>query len=219
MHSLMDLFANNRTWAERMRAQDPDYFTRLAQLQTPEYLWIGCSDSRVPANQLLGLPPGAVFVHRNVANIVAHGDLNCLSVMQYAIEVLKVKHIILCGHYGCGGVRAVQQGQRLGVIDNWLEHVHDVQCRHQTALQAMAEPQAWRALCELNVIDQLRSARMTSVVQEAWARGQELTLHGWIYDVADGLLRDLAVAAADGAEFDTKYAQAVIALRKQTGKE
>lgn len=219
MHSLMELFANNRTWADRMRAQDPDYFSRLAQMQAPEYLWIGCSDSRVPANQLLGLPPGAVFVHRNVANIVAHGDLNCLSVMQYAIEVLKVKHIILCGHYGCGGVRAVQQGQRLGVIDNWLEHVHDVQCRHQTALQAMTEPQAWRALCELNVIDQLRSARMTSVVQEAWARGQELTLHGWIYDVADGLLRDLAVAAADGAEFDTRYTQAVIAIRKQTAKE
>jgi carbonic anhydrase len=215
----MDLFANNRSWAERMRAQDPDYFARLAQMQAPEYLWIGCSDSRVPANQLLGLPPGAVFVHRNVANIVAHGDLNCLSVMQYAIEVLKVKHIILCGHYGCGGVRAVQQGQRLGMIDNWLEHVHDVQCRHQTALQAMAEPLAWRALCELNVIDQLRSARMTSVVQEAWARGQELTLHGWIYDVADGLLRDLQVAAADGAEFDTKYTQAVITLRKPTGKE
>ena len=214
MQALRQLFANNREWAERMRAQDPDFFVRLGQQQAPEYLWIGCSDSRVPANQLLGLPPGTVFVHRNVANVVAHGDLNCLSVLQYAIDVLRVKHVIVCGHYGCGGVRAVQLGQRLGVIDNWLEHVHDVQCRHQTALQCMEDPRAWRALCELNVIDQLRSAHLTSVVQQAWARGQELWVHGWIYDIADGLLHDLAVTARDNAAFEALYTRAVEQCRR-----
>jgi carbonic anhydrase len=212
MQSLMALFENNRVWAEKMRAQDAGYFTRLALQQAPEYLWIGCSDSRVPANQLLGLPPGAVFVHRNVANVVAHGDLNCLSVMQYAIEVLQVKHVILCGHYACGGVRAVQQGQRFGLIDNWLEHVHDVQCRHAGLFKNRTEATAWRTLCELNVIEQLRNAVMTSVVQQAWARGQNLTLHGWIYDVADGLLRDMKVTAHNQAGFDVVYQHAIAAV-------
>lgn len=192
-----------------MRAQDPDFFTRLAQLQTPDYLWIGCSDSRVPANQLLGLPPGAVFVHRNVANVVAHGDLNALSVMQFAVDVLKVKHIILCGHYGCGGVRAVLTGQKLGVVDNWLGHVHDVQCRHASFLASQPEPQAWRTLCALNVIEQLRNTALTSVVQQAWSRGQDLTLHGWIYDIADGLLHDLGLTASGVEAFNTAYAQAL----------
>ena len=217
MQSLMDLFTNNRAWAQRMRAQDPDYFTRLAQQQAPDYMWIGCSDSRVPANQLLGLPPGAVFVHRNVANVVAHDDLNCLSVMQYAIDVLQVKHVILCGHYGCGGVRAVLQRQRLGIIDNWLEHVRDVQVRHDRALAAMDDQKAWRALCALNVIEQLRNVAATSVVRDAWARGQALCLHGWIYDVGDGLLKDLDVTAWDDPELTRQYEQAVAVLSAPGG--
>ncbi len=215
MKSLMALFDNNRSWAERMRAQDPDYFKRLAAQQRPDYLWIGCSDSRVPANQLLGLPPGEVFVHRNVANVVAHGDLNCLSVMQYAVDVLQVKHIILCGHFGCGGVRAVLQGQKFGLIDNWLEHVHDVQSRHLPLLQGLPEEQGWRALCALNVIEQLRNAALTSVVQQAWARGQKLWLHGWIYDVGDGLLRDLQVAAESADDFNRSYEHALSIVRHE----
>ncbi len=215
--SLSELFDNNRQWAARMRAQDPDFFTRLAQLQSPDYLWIGCSDSRVPANQLLGLPPGAVFVHRNVANVVAHGDLNALSVIQFAVDVLKVKHIILCGHYGCGGVQAVLTGKKFGVVDNWLGHVHDVQCRHAGFLASQPEPHAWRTLCALNVIEQLRNTALTSVVQQAWGRGQDVTLHGWIYDIGDGLLHDLGLTANSQAAFSAAYDAAV--ARQQEGAE
>lgn len=212
MQNFIELFANNRSWAERMRAQDPNYFSNLADQQAPDYLWIGCSDSRVPANQLLGLPPGTVFVHRNVANIVAHGDLNCLSVMQYAIDVLKVKHVILCGHYRCGGVRAVLEGQKFGIIDNWLAHIQDVRERHESKLDGLDAEARWRKLCAINVVEQLHNAAMSSVVKEAWSRGQELWLHGFIYDVSDGLLRDLQVSGASMPAFTASYHHALAEL-------
>jgi carbonic anhydrase len=202
MRSLPDIFANNRAWAARRVAERPDFFARLAAQQNPDYLWIGCSDSRVPANEIVGLLPGELFVHRNVANVVAHTDLNCLSVLQYAIDVLRVEHVIVCGHYGCGGVRAALENQKFGLIDNWLRHVQDVRARHVAALDALPDADARaRRLCELNVIEQAMHVCQTTVVQDAWARGQELTVHGWIYDLNDGLLRDLrfCVTAADDA--------------------
>ena len=194
MRTLPHLFQNNRDWAASVTATRPDFFQQLAAQQTPEFLWIGCSDSRVPANQIVGLLPGELFVHRNVANCVVHTDLNCLSVMQYAVDVLKVAHIIVCGHYGCGGVRAALDNAKFGLIDNWLRHVQDVRSKHLARIEAVTDPEGRaRRLCELNVIEQTLHVCETTVVQDAWARGQELTVHGWIYDLHDGLLRDLGV--------------------------
>ena len=193
MDSLLHLFENNRAWAERITAEDPAFFDKLSRLQAPEYLWIGCSDSRVPANQITGLAPGEVFVHRNVANVVAHTDLNCLSVMQFAVDVLRVKHIIVCGHYGCGGVRAALFGTRLGLIDNWLRHIQDVRDRHAALLSPLAGEAAADRLCELNVIEQVANVAQTTIVRDAWERGQPLAVHGWIYGLDDGRLRDLGM--------------------------
>ncbi len=194
MKTLKKLFERNRAWAEEISAREPGFFRELAQKQTPEYLWIGCSDSRVPSTQLVDLSPGEMFVHRNVANVVVHTDLNCLSVMQYAVEVLKVRHIIVCGHYGCGGVQAALEGARFGLIDNWLRHVQDVVEKHTEAL-ARCEDGAARLhlLCELNVREQVLNVCRTTVVQDAWERGQELSVHGWVYALEDGLLRDLGL--------------------------
>jgi len=192
---LKHLFANNRDWAAKMTRQDPEFFSRLSSQQAPQYLWIGCADSRVPANEIVGLAPGELFVHRNVANIVVHSDLNCLSVLQFAVEVLKVEHIIVCGHYGCGGVRAALRDDRLGLVDNWLRHVQDVRWKHQAELDSLpTEEQRHDRLCEMNVVEQVVNVSQTTVVRDAWTRGQSLAVHGWIYDLHDGLLRDLAVS-------------------------
>jgi carbonic anhydrase len=198
---LPHLFANNRAWAAEMTRQDPDFFGRLSRQQAPEYLWIGCSDSRVPANQIVGLPPGEMFVHRNVANVVVHADLNCLSVIQFAVEVLGVEHIIVCGHYGCGGVLAALRDDKLGLVDNWLRHVQDVRWKHRAEVDGLrTEAERHHRLCELNVIEQVINVSKTTVVQDAWARGQPLEVHGWIYDLRDGLLRDLGMGNIPGAE-------------------
>ena len=194
MRVLNHLFENNRAWADDMTRQDPDFFTRLASQQAPQYLWIGCSDSRVPANQIVGLLPGEMFVHRNVANVVVHTDLNCLSAIQFAVEVLHVRHIIVCGHYGCGGVLAALRDEKLGLIENWLRHVQDVRWKHQAQIDALSdEAGQHKRLCELNVIEQVVNVSQTTVVRDAWARGQELSVHGWVYDIRDGLLRDFGV--------------------------
>jgi carbonic anhydrase len=196
---IADLFRNNLAWAHRMVQADPRFFAQLAQQQSPQYLWIGCADSRVPANEIVGLRPGELFVHRNVANVVVHTDLNCLSVMQFAVDVLKVSHVIVCGHYGCSGVNASLMKERHGLVDNGLRHIQDVQQQHAAALAAIPDTKA-RAdrLCELNVVEQVANVCRTSIVQDAWARGQELAVHGWIYGLHDGLLRDLEVTV--GAE-------------------
>jgi carbonic anhydrase len=198
---LEELFERNRAWAAAMVADDPGFFTGLAERQTPEYLWIGCSDSRVPANQIVGLAPGDVFVHRNVANVVVHTDLNCLSVLQYAVDVLRVRHVIVCGHYGCGGVGAALHGSRHGLIDNWLRHVADVGEKHAAELGALPAEARHDRLCELNVVEQVVNVCQTTIVADAWARGQALTVHGVVYGLHDGLLRDLAVSAS-GVEAD-----------------
>ena len=203
MDRLSALFANNRRWAAQVTAEDPTFFATLAKQQAPKYLWIGCADSRVPANEIVDLRPGELFVHRNVANVVVHTDLNCLSVIQYAVDVLKVDHVIVCGHYGCGGVRAAHQRASLGLIDNWLRHVQDVRDRYETAMHAGESDEARIArLCELNVIEQVRHVCETTIVQDAWRRGQAIDVHGWIYDVGDGLLRDLE-CTVDSAEHVT----------------
>lgn len=192
---LKHLFANNRAWAAKMTRQDPEFFSRLSSQQAPQYLWIGCADSRVPANEIVGLAPGELLVHRNVANVVVHADLNCLSVLQFAVEVLKVEHIIVCGHYGCGGVRAALRDDRLGLVDNWLRHVQDVRWKHQAELENLpTEEQRHDRLCELNVVEQVVNVSQTTVVRDAWVRDQALSVHGWIYDLHDGLLRDLGVS-------------------------
>jgi carbonic anhydrase len=191
---LTDLFERNRAWAAAMVAGDPDFFTALAARQSPEFLWIGCSDSRVPANQIVGLQPGDVFVHRNVANVVVHTDLNCLSVLQYALDVLGVKDVIVCGHYGCGGVAAALAGDRHGLIDNWLRHVMDVAEKHEAELMRLPEERRLDRLCELNVVEQVANVCQTTIAEDAWARGQELTVHGLVYGLEDGLLRDLGVS-------------------------
>jgi carbonic anhydrase len=194
MRKLPELFENNRAWAAERTSGDPGFFERLAAQQEPAYLWIGCSDSRVPANQIVGLAPGELFVHRNVANVVVHTDLNCLSVLQFAVDVLRVRHVIVCGHYGCGGVLAALRDAKLGLIDNWLRHVQDVAAKHRTELDALSDEAKRSArLCELNVVEQVRNVGDTTVVRDAWRRRQELAVHGWIYDVRDGLLRDLDV--------------------------
>ena len=191
---LTDLFEKNRAWAAEMTRQDPEFFTRLARQQSPQFLWIGCSDSRVPANQIVGLLPGEMFVHRNVANVVVHTDLNCLSTVQFAIDVLRVKHIIVCGHYGCGGVLAALRNEKHGLVDNWLRHVQDVRRNHRAEIDSLeSETDRHRRLCELNVISQVANVSQTTVVRDAWERGQSLSIHGWVYDIQDGLLRDLSV--------------------------
>ncbi len=212
MKDLQDLLQNNRDWAGQITRQTPDFFEKLAQLQTPPYLWIGCSDSRVPATQLVGLNPGEMFVHRNVANLVTHTDFNCLSVLQYAVEVLQVKHVIVCGHYGCGGVKAALHDQRHGLIDNWLRHIRDVAEKYDTALQRCADDeQRLTMLCELNVIEQAINVCQTTIVQDAWANGQELYVHGWIYGLQDGLLRDMQVTIGSRATLWPVYRQATAA--------
>jgi carbonic anhydrase len=215
MRFLQDLFANNRAWAARQLEQDPAFFARLSARQSPEYLWIGCSDSRVPANEIVGLPPGDLFVHRNVANLVVHTDLNCLSVLQFAVDVLRVRHVIVTGHYGCGGVRAALDSARLGLIDNWLRHVQDVRERHDSLLSALTDPAA-RAnrLCELNVVEQVRHVCETTIVQDAWERGQQLAVHGLVYGLDDGRLRDLGTSVAQAAEVLPVYAEAVEGLAR-----
>ena len=211
--NLNTLFKNNLAWAERIRAQQPDFFETLARQQNPEYLWIGCSDSRVPANEIVGLMPGEVFVHRNIANVVVHTDLNCLSVIQFAVDLLKVQHIMVVGHYGCGGVRAALFGDRLGLVDNWLHHVHDVRDKHIEALQAIGLSNARvDRLCEFNVIEQVANVCQTTIVRDAWENGQELAVHGWIYGLKDGLLRDLNVTVSNREEAGAICSNAIRAL-------
>jgi carbonic anhydrase len=213
MRILEKLFDNNRAWAQSISRQDPEFFRQLSRQQAPEYLWIGCSDSRVPANQIVGLMPGEIFVHRNVANVVVHTDLNCLSVLQYAVDVLHVKHVIVCGHYGCGGVQSALHNQRLGLIDNWLRHVQDVRLKHARRVADAREAEAQTdLLCELNVIEQAVNVCQTTVVQEAWARGQPLAVHGWIYGIEDGHLRDLNLAVTGAEELAARYDAALVAL-------
>jgi carbonic anhydrase len=210
MRKLKHLFDNNREWAERVRASQPEFFENLSHQQTPNYLWIGCSDSRVPANEITGLMPGEMFVHRNVANVVVHTDLNCLSVIQYAVEVLQVKHIIVCGHYGCGGVLAAMENKRHGLIDNWLRHIQDVMQKHQAQLAEINETEPkFQRLCELNVIEQVSNVCQTTVVENAWEQGQDLTIHGWIYGLNNGLLHDLNVCINSKDDLRTHYRTAV----------
>lgn len=190
---LDDLFHNNRAWAERIKKEEPDFFKKLAEQQTPQFLWIGCADSRVPANEIMGLLPGEVFVHRNVANLVIHTDMNCLSVLQYAIEVLKVRHILVTGHYGCGGVQAALDNRELGLIDNWLRNIKDVYRTHENEFDGLDEEQRLNLLCELNVAEQVTNVCHTTIVQNAWKRGEALSVHGFIYSIKDGLLKDLGV--------------------------
>ncbi len=210
---LRHLFDNNAEWARRLREQDPHFFTKLSQQQFPSYLWIGCSDSRVPANEIVGLLPGELFVHRNVANLVVHTDLNCLTVMQFAMDILKVRHVIVCGHYGCSGVQAALTGERLGLSDNWLRHLKDVRQKHRERLaDADDRMRAADRLCELNVIEQVANVCQTTITRDAWARGQNLTVHGWIYGLKDGLLRDLGVTVTSPDETDAVYRAAIAAL-------
>ncbi|MFD1621116.1 carbonate dehydratase [Thalassotalea marina] len=211
MSYIEQLFENNRNWADKINQEDPTFFDTLSKQQSPEYLWIGCSDSRVPANQLLGLMPGEIFVHRNIANQVVHTDINCLSVIQFAVEYLKVKHIIVCGHYGCGGVQASLDDKSYGLMDNWLRHLEDVQRMHMEELNAVSDPQQkWDLLCELNVVEQVANVSKTTAVIDAWKRNQELTVHGLVYKLTDGLLRNLNVTVSnetyqsDTLKFHTK---------------
>lgn len=208
-HALARLFEANRDWAQRIEQADPGFFEKLAHLQAPEYLWIGCSDSRVPANQIVGLLPGEVFVHRNVANVVVHTDLNCLSVIQYAVDVLRVKHIMVVGHYGCGGVTAAINRQRVGLVDLWLRHVQDVHAKHLAHLEALPPEARVDKLCELNVLEQVLNVSHTMVVQDAWQRGQDLTIHGWIYGLRDGLMRDLGMTVGQSDDVEASYAAAL----------
>ena len=212
MSSLQHLFDNNRAWAERITREDPRFFARLSHLQRPEYLWIGCADSRVPANEIVDLLPGEMFVHRNVANIVVHTDLNCLSVMQFAVDVLRVKHIIVVGHYGCGGVQAALERKRLGLIDNWLRHVQDVHGKHRDHISAIPEDAQANRLCELNVIEQVANVCQTSIAMDAWERGQQLSVHGWIYGLQDGRIRDLKTTVSETDEAPEAYRRAIEAL-------
>jgi carbonic anhydrase len=206
MNLLDECFAANRKWAAEMVEQDPGYFKRLESIQKPDLLWIGCSDSRVPANQLLRLPPGDVFVHRNIANVVEHTDVNCLSVLQYAIDVLQVKHVIVTGHYGCGGVRAAMSNQPLGLIDNWLRHIRDVHLWNRAELNEIADPELrTNRLAELNVETSVANLCHTTIIQDAWRRGQSVTVHGWIYSLADGLLRDLGVVVESAEQIPPEY--------------
>jgi carbonic anhydrase len=212
-HPLAQLFVNNQAWVERKLAEDPQYFSRLADQQTPEYLWIGCSDSRVPANQIIGLPPGEVFVHRNIANVVVHTDLNCLSVIQFAVDLLKVKHIMVVGHYGCSGVGAALFDRRVGLADNWLHHIHDVRAKHAALLDEwpMGEVRH-RRLVELNTIEQVVNVCRTTIVNDAWARSQPLTVHGWTYGVHDGRMRNLGMTISNAETVSATYERCIAAL-------
>ena len=207
--SIDDLFERNQRWAEATQARQPGFFTRLAQQQSPKYMWIGCADSRVPANEIIGLDPGEVFVHRNVANVVVHSDLNALSTIQFAVEHLKVQHIMVVGHYGCAGVRAAMRGIRVGLADNWLRHVHDVRMRHRGRLDHLPEAQMEDTLCEMNVIEQVGNVAQSTVVQDAWARGQPLAVHGWVYGLTDGLLKDLRCTMDAPDKVVPVYAEAI----------
>jgi carbonic anhydrase len=213
MHPLQTLFDNNRAWSQRMHRSDPDFFARLSRQQSPRYLWIGCADSRVPANEIVGLLPGELFVHRNVANVVVHSDLNCLSVMQFAVDVLKVEHIIVCGHYGCSGVGAALENRRVGLADNWLRHVQDVYHKHEARVAAHEEgPRRIDHLCELNVIEQVANVCAVTIVRDAWDRGQRLSVHGWAYGLQDGLVRDLQTTVTGPEQADERRRAALAAL-------
>ncbi|HBR15074.1 MAG TPA: carbonate dehydratase [Candidatus Omnitrophica bacterium] len=210
MCTLTHLFENNQRWSTALQKQDPEFFLKLSKLQTPRYLWIGCSDSRVPANEVTGLLPGELFVHRNVGNVVVPTDLNCLSVIQYAVDVLKVKDIIVCGHYGCGGVRAAWDGARLGLIDNWLRHIQDVVQEHEVQFkQIQDDSKGFERLCELNVIEQALNVCQTTIVKDAWGRGEPLTVHAWIYDLRDGLLKDLGLCVSRAVDAIAVYRKIV----------
>ena len=215
MTDLDELLRNNRNWAEQAQRDDPQFFQRLSQQQAPKYLWIGCSDSRVPANQIMGLAPGEVFVHRNIANVVVHADLNCLSVMQFAVDLLKVEHILVVGHYGCGGVHAALSGARIGLADNWIRHVGDVAQKHAALLESLAPEQRDNCLCELNAIEQAENVCLTTVVQDAWARGQKLTVHGWVYSLLDGRVRELGMDVDSADQLKPAYESALASLRHE----
>ena len=215
MPDIRQLFEQNRAWAAQMETREPGFFATLAQQQAPQYLWIGCSDSRVPANQIVGLVPGEVFVHRNVANIVVHTDLNCLSVLQYAVDVLRVKHVLVVGHYGCGGVLAALLNRRFGLIDNWLRHIQDVRMKHAALLDSLPEPRRPDGLCELNVIEQVVNVCQSTVVNEAWERGQQLSVRGWVYSLTDGLIRDLQMGVDRPSETSECFQTALAALRSR----
>jgi carbonic anhydrase len=214
MCTLPDLFERNRAWADRVSSADPTFFLRLSQQQSPKYMWIGCADSRVPANEIVGLLPGEMFVHRNVANVVVHTDLNCLSVLQYAVDVLRVEHLIVCGHFGCGGIQAAWRGRPLGLIDNWLRHVQDVADRHRPFLKSQSdEPATLDSLCSLNVLEQAMNVSRTTIIQDAWQRRQRLAIHGWVYRLQDGLIRDLGFCVSSAAEVAPSYSQALERIR------
>ncbi|KNZ33987.1 MAG: carbonate dehydratase [Methylibium sp. NZG] len=217
---LKELFESNRRWSQEAQARTPDFFSRLLQQQVPQYLWIGCADSRVPANEILGLLPGDVFVHRNVANVVVHSDLNALSVMQYAIDMLQVRHVMVVGHYGCGGVMAALQNRRIGLADNWIRHVQDVRNKHRPWIDGMPdEEMRMRALCELNVLEQSLNVCETTIVQDAWQRGQQVVVHGWVYGLHNGLLEDLRITAAAVDDVMPAYGSALAALKERFDAE
>ncbi len=213
MTELNNLFANNRAWAADIQRRRPGFFTDLANQQRPKYMWIGCSDSRVPANEITGLDPGEVFVHRNIANVVVHSDLNALSTIQFAVERIKVEHVMVVGHYGCSGVQAALEGARIGLADNWLRHIQDVRDRHRDVMDVMPEHGRAAALCELNVIEQVMNVAQSTVLQDAWARGQKVTLHGWVYGIHDGLLHDLHMTVTGASDLDTLYREAISGVR------
>ena len=218
MPSIQDLFAHNRAWAAQMEAERPGFFTSLVKQQTPKYMWIGCSDSRVPANQITGLEPGEVFVHRNVANIVVHSDLNALSAIQFAVERLKVQDIMVVGHYGCSGVQAALEGARVGLADNWIRHIQDVRHRHRQLLESLPESARANALCDLNVIEQVVNVSVSTVMLDAWARGQKVAVHGWAFGVHDGLLQDLQMTISSSSQLDDVYREAVDRIRNTWNK-
>ena len=214
---LADLLEKNREWSERINREDPEFFKRLAKQQAPEYLWIGCSDSRVPANQIIDMAPGEVFVHRNIANVVVHTDLNCLSVIQFAVDVLQVRHILVVGHYGCGGVGAALHGTRVGLADNWIRHVGDVAQKHSGLLEGVPEGARHDVLCELNAIEQAENVCLTTVIRDAWSRGQQLMVHGWVYSLADGRVRELGMDVDSAESLQAVYDGAIAGVRERNG--
>jgi carbonic anhydrase len=217
MTDLDELLRNNRDWAEQVRHEDPQFFERLSQQQAPKYLWIGCSDSRVPANQIMGLAPGEVFVHRNIANVMVHTDLNCMSVIQFAVDVLQIEHILVVGHYGCGGVHAALTGTRVGLADNWIRHVGDVAQKHASMLEGLAPELRDNRLCELNAIEQAENVCLTTVVRDAWARGQKLSVHGWVYSLLDGRVRELGMDVGSAEQLQPAYERALSRLSAGRG--
>lgn len=217
MSPLDELLLRNRIWSERIRAEDPEFFARLSRQQAPEYLWIGCSDSRVPANQIIDLAPGEVFVHRNIANVVVHTDLNCLSVIQFAVDVLQVKHILVVGHYGCGGVLAALHGHRVGLADNWLRHVADVADKHAELLNRARPQERHDRLCELNVIEQVQNVCLSTIVRDAWARAQPLTVHGWVYSLQNGRAQDMGISIESYEQLSVAYRTAIARVQRTQG--